>query len=177
MKKLMYKMFIVLIMSSCSTMIESDIYYEDYVDDFNKEAIYILENSESYKHISILFPPIYTVDRDVEFPHSYQLVDKMDNIDQKIAYELTKYGYTAKIIKDISEIEEERAVVISAVDIWQWDFKYYMHILKVYVYKQVGQKNILNAVIGSRANNSGLHDFPMPDSQIPRIINRMLNGQ
>lgn len=177
MKKIVLKLFIVLILNSCATIIRTDVRDENYIRDFQQKNIYIISNHKSIKHLNIFFPPPYFIDNYEDFPRLFNLIDKKEDIDKKIINELQKQNYFPIIINDISEIIEQESIVIIAKDVWQWDFRYYMHILKVYIYNKNGTDLKLAAIIGSEGNSSGIHNFPMPDKEIPRIIERVLNPE
>ena len=63
---------------------------------------------------------------------------------------------------------------ITYADYWTWDFKDYMHLLKVRVLDE--NKNVI--VIGvSEGNTAGMHDAPMPQKQVPVILDLIMKGK
>lgn len=172
--KFLYILLAIITISSCASTIRTEIYDENYRNEFDKENIYILKNPYSVKHLNILLPPPYYIENYNDSPMWFKYVDKFDDIDNKIAKELLKYDYNSKMINDISEIKEKHAIVIFSQDVWQWDLVNYMHILKVNISYKHNQQLDLIAQIGSEGNSAGIHNFPSPDSEIPRIIKEVL---
>lgn len=164
-----------IVISSCASTIRSETFDEGYESEFEKKSIYILKNLYSIKHTNILLPPQYYIDEYENYSAWYKFVPKIEDIDLKIATELLRYGYKTKMVEDISEIEEKDAIVIYSEDIWQWDLRHYMHILKVHISYKHGNKLEIMAKIGSEGSKTGFHNFPSPDSEIPRIIKEVLN--
>ncbi len=57
-------------------------------------------------------------------------------------------------------------------DYWTWDFSDYMHILKIKVYKSNGTE--LMEVV-SQGNTSGMHNYPQPKKQVPKMVDLIIN--
>lgn len=164
----------VIMISSCATKIRSEVYDENYRSIVNGKVIYVLRNANSVKHLNTLFPPAYFIDKYEEYPNKFKFVEKIDDIDEKIVNEFVKYSFKVVEINSVYEIMEDNAIVIFSQDVWQWDFKNYMHILKVHIYMLKNHRLELLVTIGSEGNSAGLHNYPSPDSEIPRIINEIL---
>ncbi len=116
------------------------------------------------------------------FPASvYPLHDQIDGfvlrtvppiyrIDSLICAELGKKNVVCTINAPGGAITED-AYSITYKDYWSWDFRRYMHVLKIYVFDRQG--NCVIEVV-SQGNTSGMHDYPRPEKQVPGLINLLL---
>ena len=116
------------------------------------------------------------------FPASvYPLHDRIDGfvlrtvppihrIDSLICAELGKKNVECRINAPGGAIPED-AYTITYKDYWSWDFRRYMHVLKIYVFDRQG--NCVIEVV-SQGNTSGMHDYPRPEKQVPGLINLLL---
>ncbi|WP_439584927.1 hypothetical protein [Dyadobacter bucti] len=93
-------------------------------------------------------------------------------IDSLIYNELTKRGFTARIVNP-GVLHLPGSNYIKYQDYWAWDFKKYMHVLKIYFYGPENEKKVLEAV--SQGNKMGLHDYPNPKKQVPVLMEKALS--
>ena len=90
-------------------------------------------------------------------------------IDSLICIELNKKGYECNIIER-GTLTPENVYTILYQDYWAWDFKDFMHILKIWVY--YNNKETIKVV--SQGNTAGMHDYPMPEDQVPKLVELIL---
>ncbi len=102
----------------------------------------------------------------------YSKVAAHKPIDSLICTEIIKHGFECDIVKKGEQIEQNKYIVLYQ-DYWSWDFKQYMHILKVWVY--YNNKEIIKVV--SEGNTAGMHDFPTPENQVPKLVDLIMKQQ
>ena len=92
-------------------------------------------------------------------------------IDSLIYTELTKKGFTARIV-DKGTAFAQGSNYVTYQDYWAWDFKKYMHVLKISFHDPLDGKKIMEVV--SQGNKMGMHDYPNPKKQVPLLIEKAL---
>ena len=99
----------------------------------------------------------------------------ISRIDSLIYFELKGKGFNAIIIAG-QELQQKPGVnYIKYQDYWAWDFKKYMHVLKIFLYEGESKAAIMEAV--SQGNKMGMHDYPNPKKQVPILVEKILNYQ
>ncbi|MCE7040264.1 hypothetical protein [Dyadobacter sp. CY312] len=97
----------------------------------------------------------------------------IQRIDSLIFTELINKGHTARIVGKKTEFEQG-ANYVTYQDYWAWDFKKYMHVLKIFFYSPESGEKILEVV--SQGNKMGMHDYPNPRKQVPVLIEKALKA-
>ena len=107
----------------------------------------------------------------------YQVIDgyvvkkelAKDNISGIICYELRNRKIGCERINN-RVLTDDNEFYIEYQDYWAWDFKKYMHVLIIRLYKSgVEIRNVV-----SQGNTSGMHNYPNPEKQIPSLIDLLL---
>jgi len=93
----------------------------------------------------------------------------ISDIPELVCVELLKRQINCEIAYEHSEINNE-TYYIEYQDYWAWDFKKYMHVLKMKLYKN----GIEIKTVASQGNGAGMHDYPTPEKQIPLLIDLLL---
>ena len=93
----------------------------------------------------------------------------ISDISDLICTELVKRQISCDIAYKQLEIDNE-TYHIEYQDYWTWDFKKYMHVLIIRLYKN----GIEIKSVASQGNGAGLHDYPIPEKQIPLLIDLLL---
>jgi len=93
-------------------------------------------------------------------------------IDSLICSEIKKHGFECSIVEMGGKTEPDKYTILYQ-DYWAWDFKLYMHVLKIWVY--YNNKEIIKVV--SEGNTAGMHDFPTPENQVPKLVNLIMKQQ
>ena len=155
---------IIVITTSCSTnlfVVNSKISKID----TSKEFI-IIQNPQS-KFFSVGAYPSYKVIDQYVFASkpSFQRIDSL------IYKELVKNNIRCRISNDGSLSTNENVFYIKYQDYWSWDFKNYMHLLILTLCDNLG--NELSEYV-SQGNTAGVHDYPMPGRQVPKLVDLML---
>ena len=115
---------------------------------------------------------IYPDQKDIE-RYVVRMQPAIQPIDSLIYNELTKKGFTASIVnKGFSFTPGSNYVTYQ--DYWAWDFKKYMHVLKISFHDPLYGKKILE--VASQGNKMGLHDYPNPKKQVPALMEKALRG-
>ena len=97
----------------------------------------------------------------------------IQRIDSLIFTELINNGYTARIVDKRTEFKQGSNHV-TYQDYWAWDFKKYMHVLKIFFYSPETGEKILEVV--SQGNKMGMHDYPNPRKQVPVLMEKALKA-
>jgi len=141
---------------------------KDYHLDTSRPYV-VLENKTSFVLPDKVFPPYQNIDVFVvgKKPAFYR-------IDSLICQELARRKMKCEIVDSLNFAAAKDKYFITYADYWTWDFKDYMHLLKVRVLDE--NKNVI--VIGvSEGNTAGMHDAPMPQKQVPVILDLIMKGK
>jgi len=114
---------------------------------------------------------IYPDQRDIE-RYVVRMKTAIQPIDSLIYTELINKGFTARIVKKGFGFTQGSNYV-TYQDYWAWDFKKYMHVLKISFHDPLDGKKILEVV--SQGNKMGMHDYPNPKKQVPLLIEKALS--
>ncbi len=157
-------LFFLLFLSSCST--KQYLIKTCNQDIELKGVVFVIQNDSSFIIPVAIYPKYQIID-------DYVINTKpaIDKIELLICNELKKRNINCKIVNDISDIDKD-SYYINYQDYWAWDFKKYMHVLKVNLYKS--NKKLISVV--SQGNTGGMHDYPNPQKQVPLLIELILKN-
>jgi hypothetical protein len=116
---------------------------------------------------------VYPDQKDIE-KFVFRMQPAIQPVDSLILGELIKKGYNARIVSKGTGFKQG-SNYIAYQDYWAWDFKKYMHVLKIFFYSPENGKKILEVV--SQGNKMGLHDYPNPKKQVPVLIDKILKAE
>jgi hypothetical protein len=114
---------------------------------------------------------IYPDQRDIE-RYVVRKRKAIHPIDSLIYTELTNRGLSVSIVNKGTGFTQGSNFV-TYQDYWAWDFKKYMHVLKISFYDPLNGKKILQ--VSSQGNKMGMHDYPNPKKQVPVLIEKAMN--
>ena len=162
-KPSMLAMFLIVLSMSCKTKLlvvgPSNFHGQ------GVRSMIVLPSTGSYIFPASVYPLHDQIDAFV-----LRTVPPIHRIDSLICAELGKKNVGCTIIAPGGSIPED-AYTITYKDYWSWDFRRYMHVLKIYVFDRQG--NCVIEVV-SQGNTSGMHDYPRPEKQVPGLINLLL---
>lgn len=152
MKKLLTYLIIIVTLSSCGT--------KQYVVkntttkmDISKEIV-VIKNNFSQVIPAAVYPKYQYIDDYVT-----KSTPAVYSIDSLICVELSKRNIECRIIDEYSLLGIS-SNYIKYQDYWAWDFKKYMHVLKITIYDPDNNEIIS---VASEGNTAGMHDFPNPE--------------
>ncbi len=96
-------------------------------------------------------------------------VPAISDIETLICSELKKRNINCEIVNETLSNNDE-TYYIKYQDYWAWDFKKYMHVLKISILKN---GSVVRSVV-SQGNTAGMHDYPNPEKQVPLLIELIL---
>lgn len=136
----------------------------------NQNADFLIVRNDT----SMVIPVgVYPDQRDIE-RYVVRMRPAVQSIDSLILSELTRKGLQARIVDKKTRFTQG-ANYVTYQDYWAWDFKKYMHVLKIFFYDPLNGEKILEVV--SQGNKMGLHDYPNPKKQVPGLIEKALRGE
>jgi len=111
---------------------------------------------------------------------SYKIIDQFvfdskpafQRIDSLILKELVINNIRSEIVDEHEVPKIADALYLRYQDYWSWDLKLYMHLLIISLYDASGNK--LSEYV-SQGNTAGMHDYPMPKKQVPKLVGLILN--
>jgi hypothetical protein len=133
--------------------------------DKTKEFI-IIQNPQSKFFAVGIYPSYKTIDQFVI--NSRPSIQRIDSL---ILKELLKNNIRCSIANEVNKSTNENVFYIKYQDYWSWDFKTYMHLLTISLFDNYDQE--LSEYV-SQGNTAGMHDYPMPSKQVPRLVEMML---
>lgn len=157
-------LILLLILSSCST---KQFLIHSSTQDINHNGnIFVLSNDSSFIIPVAVYPTFHVIDNFVI--NAKPAIYKIDSL---ICTEVAKQNIKCTIVNDLADIEKG-AYYIRYQDYWAWDFKKYMHVLKISLNKS--DKEVKCVV--SQGNTAGMHDYPNPKKQVPLLIEMILKN-
>lgn len=163
MKKILILCFIITSICSCKTQLIV-MNYENTKIDTSKEFL-VLHNDNSIILKNATYPPYWNIDQFVKKSEKSEI-----RIDSLIYREFIKRKLKCSIIYDKNMLMKEDMYLIKYQDYWTWDFKRYMHMLIIYV-NDFNKYEKIKCI--SQGNMLGLHQYPMPVTQVPALINEL----
>jgi hypothetical protein len=157
-------LWLILLTTSCSTklfVVNSKNIKVDRTKEF-----FIIQNPQSNIFAVGIYPSYKTIDQFVM--NSRPSIQRIDSL---ILKELVKNNIRCKIVNEVSRSTNENVFYLRYQDYWSWDFKTYMHLLTISLLDNYGQE--LSEFV-SQGNTAGMHDYPMPSKQVPRLVELIL---
>jgi len=164
-----YLCFFIVLLSSCAGTINTVKHTGTQVD-YKKAVIISAENSQYIKFKPGIFIPTGTyivLPDDAAKKH-----EVIGNTDEVIKLELEKYGIQAKIVKK-GETVDEFDLLVEYYDTWRWDFKKILDKLEIVFISPNGE--IIAKSTYNIYKNKELHNFPIPEKEVPKMIKELLN--
>lgn len=155
------------ILHSCTTKLVVTKVPTCNIDPSKLFAIIKTESSEIIS--SGIYPTYKTIDQFV-----INTKPSLQRIDSLFYKELTKRGLKAILFSNqesVNKADQNTYYIIKYQDYWGWDFKMFMQLLKVGLYDNKG--NLISEYV-SQGNIAGMHDYPMPTSQVPKLVDMIL---
>lgn len=125
----------------------------------------IIHNTKSNIFPAGIYPNYKQID---EFVFTTKL--SIQKIDSLIFKEFDKRSIRCKIIDEnylLNAQIDPNEYILRYQDYWSWDFKPFMHILIISIFSPTDNK--LSDYV-SQGNTSGMHNFPLPEKQVPELI-------
>jgi hypothetical protein len=162
MKKFLLFFSLVLLLSSCKT---KQYLIKSTDQDLSRiKRILVIKNEYSNIIPVGIYPQYRIIDDFV-----VKKVPAIADISNLICNELSAREIDCEIVNNLSEVDLETYYIIYQ-DYWAWDFKKYMHVLKIRLCKS--GREIKS--VASQGNSGGMHDYPNPKKQVPLLIDLLL---
>jgi hypothetical protein len=155
-------LFVFLMSLSCSSEIYLPKSYDTRLIPFDE--IIILKNDYSYI-IPFNKTPGHNEIR-------YMVKDTVPAIEPTFSFireELGNHGFKSTVWNSAPEIDDH-SIYLTYQDYWRWDFKRYMHMMVICIFKP---NNELIFKVVSHSSPKGFHNFPTPQKQIPLMIDKL----
>ncbi len=140
---------------------------------FKKAFIISAENSQyiEFKFGSILAGGAYLPPVNDDPAKTTKVKGKTAEV---IKEELSKYG-VASIIGEKGSTPEDIDVIVKYSDIWRWDLKEILDSLDIlYIDPETNQ---IIAESHFKIGHTEYHDFPLPENEVPKMINELMTSQ
>lgn len=168
--KLTFSVFIVLTFYNCKGTINTITYSEKKSANYKSAYIISSENSEYIKFkFGALSYGSYLPPKD----DPAEKLKTIGNTDTIIKQELEKYGIYAVIGKK-GDIPENFDLIIKYRDTWRWDFKKILDALEIFFISKKGHKILAKSTFNIYKNKE-LHNFPIPEKVVPKMIKELLD--
>jgi hypothetical protein len=168
--KLTFFVFIILTFYNCKGTINTITYSEKKSTNYKRAYIISSENTE---YIKFKFGKLsykgYLPPKD----DPAEKLRDLGNTDTIIKQELEKYGIRSMIGKK-GDIPENFDLIIKYKDKWRWDFKKILDELEISFISKKGHKIIAKSTFNIYKNKE-LHNFPIPEKVVPKMIKELLN--
>lgn len=165
--KLCIPLFLVLGIALCSCRTQQLLFSSD-SDGLDKQYEFVVVRNDTSRIIPVaVYPEHKLVDQFV-----IRAVPAIVRIDSLIYHELVQRGLSVRIVNQDKNFQNGFNY-ITYQDYWAWDFKKYMHVLKIRFYNPKNGEQLMEMV--SEGNKMGMHDYPNPRKQVPGLIDKALN--
>jgi hypothetical protein len=168
--KLTFFVFILITFYNCKGTINTVTYSNSKIKNYKNAYIISSENSEFIKFkFGELSYRSYLPPKD----DPAEKLKKIGNTDTIIKQELEKYGIFSVIGKK-GDTPENFDLIIKYKDKWRWDFKNILDELEIYFISKKGNKVIAKSIFNIYKNKK-LHNFPIPEKVVPKMIKELLD--